>query len=278
MSTPLPVIERVLLPRESTCWEKDAISSMRNRHIAVNCLALTLYQRQGREGGHLLQLSKATSADGSYMEIYARLNRFIEDQKLPCAVTSPAMSSSKSATKQESLSTGRRHSVQLFRPGKKERYMKASKLLSAGLVVALFFATSAFAQGENKGKLSLPESVTVEGKQLPPGNYKVQWEGTGPNVEVKILKGKETVATVPARLVAGQTKTLVDSYGERSNRTAPECCPRSTSGGRISTWRSCKNRRKQLRQPLRQPGSWSGRATQINGLTARASHGALAVL
>jgi len=91
--------------------------------------------------------------------------------------------------------------------------MKASKLLLAGLGVALFFATSAFAQGENKGKLSLPESVTVEGKQLPPGNYKVQWEGTGPNVEVKILKGKETVATVPARLVAGQTKTLVDSYG-----------------------------------------------------------------
>jgi hypothetical protein len=32
-------------------------------------------------------------------------------------------------------------------------------------------------------------------------------------VEAKILKGNETIATVPARLVAGQTKTLVDFYG-----------------------------------------------------------------
>jgi hypothetical protein len=91
--------------------------------------------------------------------------------------------------------------------------MKMSRLSLAILGAAFLFSTSAFAQSENKGKLSVPETITVEGKQLPPGNYKVEWAGTGPNVEVKILKGKETVATAPARLVQAQTKTAVDSYG-----------------------------------------------------------------
>ena len=91
--------------------------------------------------------------------------------------------------------------------------MKMSRLSLAVLGAAFLFTTSAFAQSENKGKLSVPETITVEGKQLPPGNYKVEWAGTGPNVEVKILKGKETVVTAPARLVQAQTKTAVDSYG-----------------------------------------------------------------
>jgi hypothetical protein len=91
--------------------------------------------------------------------------------------------------------------------------MKMSRLLLAILGATFLFSTSAFAQSENKGKLSVPETITVEGKQVPPGDYKVQWEGTGPNVEVKILKGKETVATAPARIVQAQNKASVDSYG-----------------------------------------------------------------
>jgi hypothetical protein len=90
--------------------------------------------------------------------------------------------------------------------------MKLSRIAVGILGAGLLFSTSAFAQ-ENKGKLSLPETVTVEGKQLAPGDYKVQWDGAGPNVEVKILKGKDTVATVPARVVAEPTKTQVDSFG-----------------------------------------------------------------
>lgn len=91
--------------------------------------------------------------------------------------------------------------------------MKMSRLWLAILGAAFLFSTSAFAQSENKGKLSVPETITVEGKQVPPGDYKVEWAGTGPNVEVKILKGKETVATAPARLVQTPTKAAVDSYG-----------------------------------------------------------------
>ncbi len=90
--------------------------------------------------------------------------------------------------------------------------MKLSRLSLAVLGAAFLFSTSAFAQDENKGKLSLPESVTVEGKQLSPGDYKLQWEGSGQNVELKILKGKETVATVPARIVQEPGKNAVNSY------------------------------------------------------------------
>lgn len=92
--------------------------------------------------------------------------------------------------------------------------MKLSRLSLGVFGAALLFSTGAFAQdSNNNGKLSLPEPVTVEGKQLPPGDYKVQWEGAGPNVEVKILKGKETVATAPARIVQEPNKIAVNSYG-----------------------------------------------------------------
>ena len=91
--------------------------------------------------------------------------------------------------------------------------MKMSRLSLTVLGAALLFSTGAFAQEDNKGKLSLPEAVTVQGKQLPPGDYKLQWDGAGPNVELKILKGKETVASVPARIVPEQNKPALNSYG-----------------------------------------------------------------
>ena len=75
--------------------------------------------------------------------------------------------------------------------------LKISKGLLLGL--ALLLATSAFAA--NKASLQLNDALTVSGKQLPAGDYMLQWEGTGPGVELTILHGKNVVATVPARLV-----------------------------------------------------------------------------
>jgi hypothetical protein len=78
--------------------------------------------------------------------------------------------------------------------------MKASKI-SKGLLLglALLLATSVFAA--NKGTLQVSDPVTVNGKQIGAGDYTVKWEGTGPNVELSILRGKNVVATVPARMV-----------------------------------------------------------------------------
>jgi outer membrane lipoprotein-sorting protein len=66
------------------------------------------------------------------------------------------------------------------------------------LGLALLLATSAFAASQ--GPLEVKENVSLNGKQLAAGNYMLKWEGTGPNVEVTIIKGKNVVATVPARL------------------------------------------------------------------------------
>jgi hypothetical protein len=74
---------------------------------------------------------------------------------------------------------------------------KISKGLLLGL--ALLLATSGFAA--NKGTLQVVNPVTINGKSLPAGEYTVKWDGAGPNVEVNILKGKNVVATVPARMV-----------------------------------------------------------------------------
>ena len=65
--------------------------------------------------------------------------------------------------------------------------MTTSKSFFLGL--ALLLATSAFAA--NKGSLSVQEPVTINGTQLKPGDYKVQWDGNGPSVELSITQGKK---------------------------------------------------------------------------------------
>ena len=67
------------------------------------------------------------------------------------------------------------------------------------MALALLLASSAFAA--TKGSLQIGNPVTVNGTTLKPGDYKVQWEGSGPNVEVSILQGKNVVAKAPAHVV-----------------------------------------------------------------------------
>ena len=84
--------------------------------------------------------------------------------------------------------------------------------ISKGLLLglALLLATSTLA-ATNKGSMQLQDPVTVSGKQLRAGDYSVKWDGSGPNVELSILKGNKVVATTPARLI---------DLNEKSNRDA----------------------------------------------------------
>jgi hypothetical protein len=84
---------------------------------------------------------------------------------------------------------------------------KISKGLLLGL--ALLLATSGFAA--NKGSMQVSDPVTVNGTQLTPGEYSVKWDGAGPNVEVSIMRGKNVVATVPARVVDLNQSPVRDS-------------------------------------------------------------------
>jgi hypothetical protein len=78
--------------------------------------------------------------------------------------------------------------------------MKLSKASILLIGSALVFSSGAFAGDANKGKLHLQHKTIVDGKPLNPGNYTVEWTGTGPTVEVTLLQGKQTVATFPAHL------------------------------------------------------------------------------
>ena len=67
------------------------------------------------------------------------------------------------------------------------------------LACGVLFATSAFAV--NKGSVQLMHPTQVAGKQLAPGSYKVQWDGSGDQVRLSILQGKKEVASTSARIV-----------------------------------------------------------------------------
>jgi hypothetical protein len=99
------------------------------------------------------------------------------------------------------------------------KFAKVSKSVVMGL--ALLLASSAFAG--TKASLTLSSPTVVNGTELKAGDYKLQWEGTGPNVEVSILQGKNVVAKVPAKLVdlsaPAQRDAAVINQGENGNRT-----------------------------------------------------------
>jgi len=89
--------------------------------------------------------------------------------------------------------------------------------ISKGLLLglALLLATTAFAS--NKGSLAVADNCLVAGKQLTKGDYKVSWEGNGPDVQVNIMKGKEVIATVPAHMTELNSAPLRDTAITSSN-------------------------------------------------------------
>ena len=69
------------------------------------------------------------------------------------------------------------------------------------LMVLITSAVSlAFAGSPNKKSIRISEPVVIDGVALPPGDYRVQWTGNGPNVIATFSQGNETYASVPATL------------------------------------------------------------------------------
>jgi hypothetical protein len=80
--------------------------------------------------------------------------------------------------------------------------MKSKSLFTAVMVFAI--PALAFAGPKNSANLNLEQTVNVAGTQLAPGQYKLVWEGTGPDITVNFTEGKKTVATASAKLVSNQ--------------------------------------------------------------------------
>ena len=97
------------------------------------------------------------------------------------------------------------------------KFATVSKSLVMGL--ALLLASSAFAA--TKASLQLSNPVLVNGTTLKAGDYKVQWEGSGPSVELSIMQGKNVLAKVPAHIVDLQTPAANDAAVTRKNDSGP---------------------------------------------------------
>jgi hypothetical protein len=92
----------------------------------------------------------------------------------------------------------------------REIEMKLSRIASILLGTSLFFAVGAFAQ--EKSTLTLAEKVTIQGTEIKPGKYNLQWDGAGPNVQVSIFQGKNNLGTFPATVVAKDTSNAGAGY------------------------------------------------------------------
>ena len=77
------------------------------------------------------------------------------------------------------------------------------------LACAVLLATSAFAV--NKGSVQLMHPTQVAGKQLAAGSYKIQWDGSGDQVQLSILQGNKEVASTSARVVQIQSPSPNDN-------------------------------------------------------------------
>ena len=77
------------------------------------------------------------------------------------------------------------------------KFATVSKSLVLGL--ALTLASTAFAA--SKANLTLNSATSVNGTHLKAGDYKLEWDGNGPNVEVSIMQGKKVLTKVPAKVV-----------------------------------------------------------------------------
>jgi hypothetical protein len=83
----------------------------------------------------------------------------------------------------------------------KEKHMKYMAIVA----LALMTPVALLAAPKNSAKVTFSQTVTVNGTQVPPGDYRVEWQGTGASVEASILQAGKVLASAPATLVIEKT-------------------------------------------------------------------------
>lgn len=96
--------------------------------------------------------------------------------------------------------------------------MKASRFSCALIGAAFLCSIPAFAGNSVRKSLHISDTVHVHGVMLSPGDYKVEWDTPGPNVQLRILHGHDTVATVPAHVVPEPISNAQDGYAVKEDK------------------------------------------------------------
>lgn len=88
-----------------------------------------------------------------------------------------------------------------------------------GFVLACTFLSIPAFAANNSQTVSLPSAVQVGSTQLPAGDYKVTWTGTGDSAQVTLAKKGVQTVTVPAKVVAqkhDRTGVTTNSTGDKT--------------------------------------------------------------
>ena len=110
-------------------------------------------------------------------------------------------------------------------------FSKIPKTLLPAL--GLLLATSAFAANkQSKGSIELDQPATIGAHQLAPGEYKLTWDGTGPNVDLMILSHGKLVATVPARVLELSRPQPSNAYVAHTNADGSQSLTEIDFGGK----------------------------------------------
>ena len=91
------------------------------------------------------------------------------------------------------------------------------KKISVVVTVFALLAVAAFAADSGTGKIHLDSAVKVGSEQIPAGDYKVSWTGTGDNAQVTLVQGKVS-ATTAAKVV--DAKRRADAVVTKSDNGA----------------------------------------------------------
>jgi len=90
--------------------------------------------------------------------------------------------------------------------------MKLIRYTSFSIIFCLLTMVAA-ADSNRKDKITFSDHVTVSGTQLEPGDYIVQWNGSGPGIQIKFLHDRKEVISITGNVI--EQKNLRDSFTTR---------------------------------------------------------------
>jgi hypothetical protein len=79
------------------------------------------------------------------------------------------------------------------------------------LTCLLGFGGSAYAASKNAHSVEISDAVQIGGTKLKPGNYTVEWQGTGPAVQVSFQQHGKTVVTASGTLKTNDDQVRQDA-------------------------------------------------------------------
>jgi hypothetical protein len=97
--------------------------------------------------------------------------------------------------------------------------MSCANYLGLAAALLLLLPAGAFAKEKSEHNLRLDEAVEVGSAQLRPGNYKVEWKGTGPAVSIDFLENGRTLLSTTGRVVEKDKPAEADEVMTRKTTT-----------------------------------------------------------